>query len=335
MKLHSIAFAIAAITVPTIAAAERVNVGNFVRAETDRVFRQSMEEQGVGIGEIVHLREPASVESRIIARATRDMLLSTVVLDLSEPVSVTLPYAGGRYQSMQVINQDHFSFVEAGPGDFVLTRDTVGTRFAMVVFRTFVDWRNPDDIQAAHAAQDALEISGGGPGPFEAPDWDADDLALIRDALNHIASLGFDPFYAFGLEVETRPVDHLVGAAAGWGGLRATAVYYAVGSVAANDGTTPHEVTVGNVPVDGFWSVTVYDADGFLVSPEPGDSSYSNITADPNDDGSITVSFGGCEDGRSNCLTISPGWTYTVRFYEPQPDIVLGRWTFPEIQPTR
>jgi hypothetical protein len=205
----------------------------------------------------------------------------------------------------------------------------------MIVFRTFVDWRDPDDLDAAHAAQDGLELSGGGPGPFEAPDWNTDDLAIIRGALNDIASLGFDPFYAFGLEVETRPVDHLLGTGAGWGGLPATAVYYALGSVAENDGATPHTVTVGSVPVDGFWSVTVYGAEGLVESSEPRASSYSSITAQPNDDGSITINFGGCDDGRINCLSISPGWTYTIRFYRPQPDIVLGRWTFPEIQPTR
>jgi hypothetical protein len=70
--------------------------------------------------------------------------------------------------------------------------------------------------------QDAIELSGGG-GPFEAPEWSTDDLAVARKALSDIAVLGFDASYAFGRKEEVRPVDHLVGAAAGWGGLPKTA----------------------------------------------------------------------------------------------------------------
>ncbi len=40
----------------------------------------------------------------------RDTLYSAAVFDLDAgPVTIALPDAGGRFQSMQVINQDHYT----------------------------------------------------------------------------------------------------------------------------------------------------------------------------------------------------------------------------------
>jgi hypothetical protein len=35
------------------------------------------------------------------------------------------------------------------------------------------------------------------------------------------------------------------------------------------------------------------------------------------EDGSVTVHFGGCGDGRPNCLPVMDGWNYLVRLYRP------------------
>ena len=126
-----------------------------------------------------------------------------------------------------------------------------------------------------------------------------------------------------------RPVDFLVGTAAGWGGLPAAAAMYEIASVEKNDGVTPHVVTVSDVPVDAFWSVTVYTTEGYLGANDQGVNSYNDVKAQPNDDGSVTVHFGGCGEGRINCIPVSPGWSYTVRLYEPGAAILDGSWTFP------
>lgn len=57
----------------------------------------------------------------------------------------------------------------------------------------------------------------------------------------------------------------------------------------------------------------------------------NSVTAEPNEDGSISVHLGGCTDGRRNCLTIMDGWNYTVRLYRPHAEVVDGTWTFPTI----
>lgn len=314
---------------------KNVNIANFVRAETDHMFRTNMKMVGLKIGAMVHLRAPTTPDNQPVIRMNQDTLYSATILDLSKPVKITLPEVDGRYMSMHVVNQDHYMFVEAKPGTYVLTEDEVGTHFAQVSVRTFVDINDPDDLAKAHAAQDAIELSGGGDGPFEAPDWNTDQLAVARKALNDLATLGFDNTYAFGRKEDVRPVDYLVGAAAGWGGLPRSAAMYTIDSVEKNDGQTPHAVTVKDVPVNAFWSITVYNADGYLDANERGVNSYNNFSAKPNEDGSITIHFGGCGDGRPNCLPISPGWNYVIRLYEPKEEILDGSWTFPEIVPVK
>ncbi|MEY8099665.1 DUF1254 domain-containing protein [Falsihalocynthiibacter sp. S25ZX9] len=319
-----------ALCAPTLALAESVTVETFVRAESDHMIREQMKTYDMDFGKLIHLREPVTPENQAVIRMNQDTLYSSTVVDLSEPVEITLPELEGRYQSLHVINQDHYLFAEAKPGTYTLTEEGVGTRFAVVSFRTFADITDSDDIAKAHAAQDAIEMSGGGKGPFEAPDWNLDDLAMARKALSDIAVLGFNADYAFGRKDETRPIDHLVGAAAGWGGLPRTAASYVVDSVDANDGETPHAITVKDVPVDAFWSITVYNADGYLEANDMGVNSYNNFTAKPNDDGSFTLHFGDCEDGRLNCIPITQGWNYATRLYEPREEILDGSWTFPE-----
>ena len=97
----------------------------------------------------------------------------------------------------------------------------------------------------------------------------------------------------------------------------------------------PHTVTVTDVPVDAFWSVTVYNAEGYLELNQRGINSYNNVTAVGNDDGSYTINFGGCADGRVNCIPITPGWNYTVRLYQPRKEILDGKWVFPTPAPSQ
>ena len=310
----------------TTAAAEPVTIDTFVRAETDTAIRNVYDQ--IGFGTIYHVRTPVPLDEQTIIRMNRDTLYSTVVLDLSAPVTVTLPDAGSRYMSLHVINQDHYMFVITEPGEHVLTQEMVGSRYAMANARTFVNPGDPEDVAAANAIQDGLTIAGGGNGLLDIPDWDLVQLETARAALNQLATLGMDASRAFGTPEDTDPIHHLVGAGAGWGGLPRTSAFYEVRNVENNDGR-PHAVTVKGVPVDAFWSLTVYNADGYIAENELGAYSFNQVTARSNDDGSFTIHFGGCEDGRVNCLPISEGWNYAARMYEPREEILDGSWVFP------
>ncbi|KAA1189482.1 DUF1214 domain-containing protein [Pseudohalioglobus sediminis] len=323
-----------ALLLPGLAFAEDITIQNLMRAESDTMFRLSMKQNNIGIGELFHEREVASANApQTVIRPNQDTLYSAAIADLSKPVTVTLPQGDKRFQSVLVISQDHYNFAYASPGSYELTEDEVGTRFAMLLFRTFVDAGDPDDAARAHAVQDGIVVEGGGKGPFEAPDWDLETLAAARKAVNDLAAaVGLESSTSFGRRGEIDPLGHLIGMA-GWAGQPARMAEGIVDSVDLNDGETPHVVKVRDVPVDAFWSITVYDADGFLAPNELNRNSYNNTSATPNDDGSFTIHFGACEDGRINCIPITAEWSYTIRLYQPREEILDGSWTFPAIVP--
>jgi len=310
-----------------------VTVGTFIRAETDLYFGKKAID---GFGKFEHSRNMADIEHQDVVRMNRDTLYSSGVFDLeAAPVTVTLPDAGKRFMSMQVISQDHFTTeVVYGPGRFTFTKEDVGTRYVFLLIRTLADPQNSDDIKAANAAQDAILVEKAQVGTFEAPNWDPVSQKKIRDALNILGSMSDGLGAKFGNKDEVDPVAHLIGTAIGWGGNPTYAAIYDGAFPAKNDGTTVHTLTVNDVPVDGFWSISVYNGDGYFEKNDLNSYSLNNLTAKPNPDGSITVQFGGCEDGSVNCLPITPGWNYTVRLYKPRPEIIQGTWKFPVAQPT-
>ncbi len=312
-------------------AAPPVTIDTFVRAESDTAIRNIYNGVG-GLGKFGHLRAPTPVDNQPVIRMNRDTLYSGAAVDLSTPATVILPDTGGRYMTLHVVSQDHYMFAVSDPGRHEITEEMVGSRYALLTVRLFVDANNPEDIAAVNALQDMITIEGGGTGPLNLPDWDQEQLETARGALNTLALLGMDPSRAFGTRDDTDTLQHLVGAAGGWGGLPKKNAVYDIRVVEKNDGT-PYAFTVKDVPVNAFWSVTVYNADGYIDENPLGAYGFNGVTATPNDDGSTTIHFGGCGDARVNCLPISAGWNYAVRMYEPRPEILDGSWVFPAPEP--
>ncbi|MCH9006334.1 MAG: DUF1254 domain-containing protein, partial [Proteobacteria bacterium] len=206
-------------------AAQPVTIDTFVRAESDTAIRNIYNRAG-GLGKFGHLRTPTPLDNQPIIRMNRDTLYSGAVVDLSTPATVILPNAGGRYMTLHVVNQDHYMFAISKSGRHELTEEMVGSRYAALTVRLFVDANNSEDIAAANALQDKMKIVGGGTGTLDLPDWDQEQLKTARGALNTLAMMGSDPSRAFGTREDTDPLQHLIGAAGGWGGLpKKNAVY--------------------------------------------------------------------------------------------------------------
>ena len=128
------------------------------------------------------------------------------------------------------------------------------------------------------------------------------------------------------------PVRHLIGTALVWGGFSEKDALYFNITPDNNDGVAVYGLDVEDVPVDGFWSITVYDAKGYLEPNRYNAYSVNNITAKKNTDGSVAVQFGGCDGKISNCLLTMPGWNYIVRLFRPRAEVLNGKWKFPEAQ---
>ncbi len=310
-----------------------VTVQNFARAESDHYLTTNVKE--AGLGRLAHNREPASIDHQTIIRLNRDTLYSFGVFDLAAaPVTITLPDTGKRFMSLQIINEDHYvPFVAYDAGTHTLTEQNVGTRYVMVAIRTLVDPNDPRDLDAVHKLQDAIKVDQKEVGKLELPNWDQASLSEIRKALLMLAghSTGFK--HAFGTKDQVDPITHLIGTAAGWGGNPDKDATYVGGVPAKNDGRTVYRLSVKDVPVDAFWSISVYNAAGYFEKNAENAYSVNNITAEKDSNGTVTIQFGGCDGKIPNCLPITPGWNYTVRLYRPRPEILNGTWKFPEAEP--
>lgn len=311
-----------------------VTVDNYGRAATDLAFAGAI--KNGGFGKFDHYRELTPLDNQVVVRQNRDTLYSAAVFDLDAgPVTITLPDPGSRFMSMQVFDEDQYTYqVAYKPGTYTLRRGDVGTRYTLVGLRMLVNPNDPEDMKTVHALQDAVTVSQpGGPGKFEIPKWDTVSLAKLTDALTVLGDTLPDKNRMFGSKEEVEPVRRLIGVGTAWGGNPAKDATYLNIVPAQNDGKTVYHLDVKEVPVDGFWSVTVYNAKGFF-DPNPLNAySLNNLTAKKADDGSVHIQFGGCEGQVPNCLPITPGWNYMVRLYRPRAEILDGKWKFPEAVP--
>ncbi len=309
-----------------------VSPDNFARAESDLYFGGIVADGGFGA--LNHFRELSPIDKQLVIRQNRDTLYSPGVFDLDAgPVILTLPDSAGRFVSAQIVNEDHYTVeVAYAPATLTLTRENVGTRYVMAAIRVLVDPNDPADLTAVHALQDAITVTQpGGPGTFAVPQWDPASQKTVRDALIVLSTTLGDTSRMFGSATEVDPVRHLIGSAFAWGGNPERDALYLTVVPEANDGTTVHRLVVGDVPVDGFWSVTVYNKDGYF-EPNPQNAySLNNIAAAKEADGSTVIQFGG--SGAANLLPVTPGWNYLVRLYRPRPEVLDGSWTFPAARP--
>ena len=335
--LTALSFALAGTTASAQtpgSATQPVTVGNYNRAQTD-VYFAGVAKSG-GFGTFRHGRELAPPIQQGIVRPNRDTLYSFAVFDLDAgPVTITLPDGARRFMAMQVVNEDQYTTgVYYGAGTTTLTRERIGTRYAIAVVRFLVDFSSKEEIQEVHALQDAVRSEQQRSGTFAIPNWDEASLKKVKAALLQLGATVSDTRRMFGAgEHQVDPVKHLVGTAMLWGGNPEKDALYLPITPARNDGSTVYKLSVSDIPVDGFWSLTVYNGEGYL-QPNPTNSyAVNSITAKKAPDGSITIQFGGCDGGIANCLPITSGWNYTVRLFQPRLQVLDGSWRFPEAQP--
>lgn len=311
-----------------------VTPDNFVRAETDLYFGGVLKDGG--FGKFFVNREPTPIDKQTVIRMNRDTLYSGAVFELdAAPVTVTLPDPGKRFLSMQVIDEDQYTpKVVYGAGSHTLSKEEIGTRYVLAAIRILVNPIVPGDLDEVHALQDAIKIEQpGGPGKFETPNWDHESQGKVRQALLALAATLPDSKHMFGPKGKVDPVRRLIGAASVWGGNPEKDALYLTVTPEKNDGKTVYKLDVKDVPVDGFWSISVYNAKGYFEENSENAYTLNNLTAKAGDDGAVAIQFGNCDTQTVNCLPITPGWNYLVRLYRPREEILNGSWKFPEPQP--
>jgi hypothetical protein len=163
--------------------------------------------------------------------------------------------------------------------------------------------------------------------PLVMADYDEESFTAVRTAILALAGTVGEYTRAFGRRAEVDPIRHLLATAGGWGGLPEREAFYA--NVAPFAPVGEYQIVVRDVPVDAFWSISVYNHEGFFEPSDHGGCSLNSLTAHQESDGSVIVNLGSCQDDRPNCLHLMDGWNYIVRLYRPRAEILDGSWTFP------
>jgi len=307
-----------------------VDVENFVRAETARMFDGLLAMVG-DVNRWFHFRAPTPIDKQTVIRMNRDTLYSSALADISEGATLTLPDSGGRYLTVMAVNEDHYiERVYSEPGTYDLTVEELGSPYVLLAARIFVDPTDPADVAAVNALQDLLSLEARSHVAYSHPDYDQASLDTTREALLVLARGLPDTTAMFGSRVSVDPVRHLLGTALGWGGLPETEAFYYIETEPRPAGD--YTMTLRDVPVDAFWSVTIYNRDGFLEENPFDAYSINSVTAEPEDDGSVVVHLSPT-GGVKNHLFVMDGWNYALRLYRPRPAVLDKTWTPPEPEP--
>ena len=310
---------------------ELVNVDNFARAETARMFDGILAQSG-GVNRWNHMRAPVPLDRQAVIRMNRDTLYSSAIVDISDSPRLTIPEMGDRYVSVEIVNEDHYANeILHEPGEYELTTDVHDTRYVQLAVRSFVDPQDPDDVAAVNAFQDGLALEAASATPYTHPDYDTDSLDATRDALLKLAEGLRDARGLFGARDEVDPVRHLIGTAFGWGGLPEHEAFYVVESAPRPAGH--HRISFRDVPVDAFWSISIYNREGFFEANPYDSYSLNGVTTEPDEDGTVTIDLDTEDRGYANHLHIMDGWNYALRFYRPRAAVLDGTWTPPAPEP--
>ena len=309
---------------------EHVNVDNFVVAETARMFAALQAAAG-GVNTFRHNSEPAPIDEQAVVRLNRDTLYSFAIADISAGATLTLPEAGDRYMSAMIVNESHLiNRIFHTAGSFELTPEEFGSPHVLIAVRILADPDDEADLAVVGDLQKGISVEARSSAPFVLAEYDAESLEETRGALLTLAK-GVGGYRGmFGTAEEIIPVRHLIGTASGWGGLPESEAVYVGVDTALPPGS--YTMTMRDAPVDAFWSISVYNAEGYFEPNAAGRYTINSITAEKAPDGSVTVRFVDDPDTRTpNAIPVPPGWNLLVRLYRPKAAYFDGTWTVPLI----
>ena len=376
-----------------------------------------------GLNDFVHARRLVNARIRAITTPNNDTFYSQAFVDLTKgPVRLTVPDVGDRYQSVAIM--DMFTnnnavlgrrTPEGAAGTWTLVGPgmaapagarvvKVATPHAWILARTLVD--GPDDVDAAHRAQDGLTLSGPPAGPVPAiaatrgAGWadyfrSVDALLAADPAPTQAGLAGFMALKARSPNIDpgtlgadaaivdagVKKAQAILSAASahsqfiqGWqypqpdlGNFGDDIHYRAIVAVAALAALVPAEAMYlraqgedgvlfhgdglyrlslpAGLPVDGFWSLTMYEAtaDGqFFFADNPidrysiGDRTQGVRKAAG---GGVDIWISRTDPGgekTSNWLPAPKAGPFgmILRAYLPRPALLEGRYRLPPITAT-
>jgi hypothetical protein len=310
---------------------QTVTPTTYIRAETDRNFRNVAALSGGRVNTFHHFRAPTPLDKQTVVRMNKDTLYSLAIVDTAGGATLTLPQPDkGRYMSALLVDNDHYApQVIYTPGTHPLPSDTkyLGVAIRIQVFNP----DDPDELALVNRLQDQIVINARSADPFPPSRWEPESLARLTKQYEEESRRYPNYNGMMGPRGSVNETERHIAAAAAFGLFpEKDAIYlnYAVGHSASVCHTATYRV-----PENGaFWSITIYGSDGYMKSANAILNS-SNVKLNP--DGTFTAYFGsmGACGAVPNRLDVSEGWNFLMRIYRPGPSVLDGSYTLPKAQP--
>ena len=294
---------------------------------TDETSRQILKGQSmVGVNNFNHSRELTPTDDQPVVRMNRDTYYSMAVVDVSKGAAIVMPeIPKGKYISVQPVTEDHrIQKMMYGPGSFDLSTHT-GTHLYLIV-------RLDGTFTQAEAKeiQDKMIIKANSNNLFQTEPINEESFSKVESELKAKVPIIVERDGNNGMKgMFTNPLDesakdftvekYQVGAAAGWGGAQLTDNIYESSGDFPTDKC--YQLTFEDPNNGAFWSITVYDKNGFMFDDL---ANYSSNTAQKNSDGTYTISFGCGEDYPNNLEIDNPSNEFNIlaRHYRPSKRII-------------
>ena len=299
--------------------------GKIVTPETyprNETSRQILKIQDlVGVNKFMHKRQLTPTDNQPVVRMNRDTYYSMAVVDVSKGASVTMPeIPDGKYMSIQSVTEDHrIQAMKYGSGKFDLTTHTGTHLYLIIRLDVTLSEKEVKDIQ------DKMSIEANSNEKYTIAPINQESFTEVenalkakaysiakRDGINAMKGMFTDPQDTSGKEFTDEK--YQVAAAIGWGGAQMIDNIYEISGNYSTDSC--YQMTFEDPKNIAFWSITVYDAQGFMFNDL---ANYSSNTAKMNDDGTYTLSFG-CDKTAPNNLNITNSsnvFNIAVRHYQP------------------
>lgn len=294
---------------------------------TDETSRQILNRQSlVGVNKFAHNRVLTPTDNQPVVRMNRDTYYSFAVVDLAKGATVVMPeIPEGRYMSVQPVTEDHrIQKMMYGPGSFELSTHT-GTHLYLIV-------RLDGTFSEAEAKeiQDQMKINANSNNLFAAEPIskasfmkvESELKAKLPDIVKRDGNDGMKGMFTDPRDESAKDFTvekYQVGAAGGWGGAQIIDNIYESSGNFSTDSC--YQLTFEDPKNGAFWSVTVYDKNGFMFNEL---ANFSSNTARKNSDGTYTVSFGCGENAPNNLSIDNPSNVFNiiVRHYRPSQRVI-------------
>jgi len=301
---------------------------NFIHADSTRAYLKELSQTDNKVNVIRFARDFANTDSQDVIRMNSDTLYTRIILDVKGGATITTKAYKG-FQNIMVLDPNH-SEVKTLMGAGTLKIDesmlTEG-HHAYIIIRTGLlrELSKKEMFKKAHQAQNNITITFNSSEPY-IPSVKYDFSTLDKVKYKILEEFVKNPQKdviknGFGTPATRDSKAARVVIAIGWGGLSGKNAVYS--SFVAQGERQSITIDKPNLHFDkkGFFSFTVYNADGYIATMNYAINSDDMIA---NEDGTYTINFLASGEpvkkGEQNIITTPRGkiWTGVLRAYYPK-----------------